>query len=169
MHRQSMMLALAGALLMVIGWEIAERPRDNAVARHERAEETQSATPLLHADHLRSGVATLLARPPFSPDRRPAEQAGAQSAGAPGLPRLTGIIVGPFGRRAIFDGHGRESIVVDEGGRVDAYTVQSIDMAQVEMLGPNGMQRVRPAFDNATQEVVAPGPARRTGQAAGPR
>lgn len=169
MHRQGMMLTLAGVLLLVIGWEIAERPHADPATRYERAAEAQTPAPLLHADDLGSRVATVLARPPFSPDRRPAEQAEAGSAGVPGLPRLTGIIVGPFGRRAIFDGHGRESIVVDEGGRIDAYTVQSIDMAQVEMLGPNGMQRVRPAFGNAAQVVVAPGPARRTGQAAGSR
>ena len=45
-------------------------------------------------------VGTILARPLFSPSRRPAATAAA--AGPGGLPRLAGVIVGPEGKTVIF-------------------------------------------------------------------
>ena len=56
------------------------------------------------ADHAHDWVVTVLARPLFSPDRRPPADTVIVASGrtVPGLPRLAAILVGPFGRSAIF-------------------------------------------------------------------
>lgn len=102
-------------------------------------------------------IATLLARPLFNPDRRPV--AGAASSGPGGaaeLPRLTGILIGPTGRSAIFAGADeRRPVVLREGGSLGAFTVRSITPTQVTVLGPAGPRVLRPSFDGA---APAPGP-----------
>ena len=77
----------------------------------------------------------------------------------PGLPRLAGILVGPFGRSAIFATNGAKPIVVQEGGRVAAYTIKSIEATQLRLLGPDGAQVLYPSFEPAAS------PARRPAQA----
>jgi len=103
----------------------------------------------------------VLARPLFSPDRRPPADAVTVASGrtVPGLPRLAGILVGPFGRSAIFAINGAKPIVVQEGGRVAAYTIKSIEATQVRLLGPDGAQVLYPSFEPAAA------PARRPAQA----
>ena len=93
----------------------------------------------------------MLARPLFSPDRRPAADAVTVASGrtVPGLPRLAGILVGPFGRSAIFATNGAKPIVVQEGGRVADYTIKSIEATQVHLLGPDGAQVLYPSFEPA--------------------
>jgi hypothetical protein len=113
-----------------------------------------------------------VAPPLFSPDRRPAADAASVAGSSlPGLPRLAGILVGPFGRSAIFAADGSKPIVVQEGGRVGAYTVRSIEMTQVRIVGPDGAQVLNPSFDQAPNKSAtgALAPARRPGQAPLPR
>src|SRR5262249_30238280 len=89
--------------------------------------------------HTSGGVGTILTRPLFSPDRRPAmENTAAGERTLQGLPRLSGIMVGPFGRSAIFVPEGRKPLVVAEGGRIDAWTIQQIDAGGVRVSGPGG-------------------------------
>ncbi len=93
------------------------------------------------------------------------------TAGPSGLPRLTGTLVGPSERSAIFAAAGRDPIVVHEGGRIDAYTVTSIEAGQVRLRGPDGMRILHPTFqsgvDNTTRVSV---PSQQLlGQAAVPR
>jgi hypothetical protein len=89
-------------------------------------------------------VDVLLARPLFSPGRRPAAEAA--SAGAE-LPRLAGIIITPAGRRAIFAaaGAGRPSVLA-EGERIGGYVVRSIAPAQVVVSGPEGDRVIHPSL-----------------------
>lgn len=98
-------------------------------------------------DHTPEWVETILARPLFSPDRRPPAGTTAAAAHAPqGLPRLSGIVVGPFGRSAIFVPDGGKALVVAEGSRVDAWTVQKIDEDAVRISGPGGTRTIEPTF-----------------------
>jgi len=92
-------------------------------------------------------VSTVLARPLLSPDRRPAPpgDAAAPAAGA-ALPRLTGTLVTPSGRSAIFAG-GAAPLVLQEGGRVGAFTVMRIEAGQVMLAGPDGVRVLGPRFD----------------------
>ncbi len=75
---------------------------------------------------------TILARPLFSSNRRPAKvDKGAGSAGAP-MPRLAGIMITPQGRRAIFapDGGGKQ-MVLAEGASVNEVAIRSIQPDRV--------------------------------------
>ena len=109
------------------------------------------------ADHTDEWVATALARPLFSPDRRPPRQAVAAVA-APALvdlPRLSGILVTPSGRSAIFaPSGGGKPVVVTQGTTLGTYVVRSIEPEQVTLMGPNGRLVLHPAFVGAAS---APG------------
>ena len=100
-------------------------------------------------DHTDAWVATILARPLFSRDRRPADAKVAEgSAGGEGLPRLTGIAISPIERSAIFAGlSGGKPIVVGEGGSVAGFTVKVIEPGAVQVVGPGGPRTLAPAFD----------------------
>jgi hypothetical protein len=105
-------------------------------------------------------VATILARPLFSRDRRPpdAKVASASDPGE-GLPRLTGIAVSPAGRSAIFAGAAAgKPIVVGEGGSVGGYTVRAIAPGQVQVVGPGGARTLSPVFDPTLPAVTAEAP-----------
>lgn len=93
----------------------------------------------------------ILARPLFSPDRRPIEKAGVR-----GLPRLTGIVVAGSQRFAIFAAspNGRP-IVAQAGAHVGAYEVRTVADEGVTVAGPQGTTLIRPIFDVSRP----PGPA----------
>jgi hypothetical protein len=100
-------------------------------------------------------VKTILARPLFSPSRRPPAVA---SAGALGPARLAGIVVSASSRQAIFAPAGDgKPIAITEGGRVGAYVVTSIKPDQVVVVGPDGEHRLHPAFDASDHVANAAG------------
>jgi hypothetical protein len=95
---------------------------------------------------------TVLARPLFTPGRRPPTPGQVAVGPAPaankGLPRMTGILIDGESRRAIFVGpEGGRPVVVAEGGRVGGFVVQKIDPQSVTVSGPDGTRTVRAAFD----------------------
>lgn len=90
---------------------------------------------------------TVLARPLFSPSRRPA----ATIAAGPQQPRLAGIVMGPSGRRAIFAGEGdARGIVAGVGQQAGAWQIRAIDENTVQVLGPEGPRTLTPSRDSAT-------------------
>jgi hypothetical protein len=161
-------VALVGVgLAGVIFWELAGAPNgSDMMPPRPRATAAAAAVQVPGNDHLPAWVATALARPLFSPDRRPEAGATPVAGAGAGLPRLTAILVGPFGRSAIFAGQSREPIVVAEGGRIAAYQVTAIEATQVHLIGPHGTQVMQPSFDQGTA-VQPTGP--NSGRAALPR
>lgn len=136
---------LAAALAGVVGWELwpSEGAAPLPVLPAFQPVEARAAV----AGDVDGWVAKALARPLFSPDRRPAA-AGATSGGAgQAWPRLTGTLVSGAGRGAIFAGP--RPIVVREGGRLDGFTVQLIEPGRVTVRGPDGVRVLRPTFDPA--------------------
>ena len=106
------------------------------------------------SDQASRRVATILARPLFSPNRRPDKVAsdGART----GLARLTGIIVSSAGKSAIFAGAaGSKAAVVGEGARIGLYLIESIDAGGVTIVGPNGQRVLHPTFDPSAGPKVA--------------
>jgi hypothetical protein len=98
----------------------------------------------------------ILARPLFSPDRRPA---GIVSD-VRGLPRLTGIIVSDTRRIAIFaSASGDHAIVGEVGTHIGVYEVKAVDDAGVTVLGPGGTSVIRPLFDSGPPPVKHTPPA----------
>lgn len=151
MIRPATTLLLAAMLMLVatLAWEVGlfAPPDRPAVARPRAsvAAPPSSAVP----DHTGDWVATILARPLLSPDRRPAPEVSAAGSGsrAPdGLPRLSGVLVGPFGRSAIFAADGAKPVVVGEGSRVSAWTVRLIQAGEVQVVGPGGVRTLHPSF-----------------------
>ena len=95
-----------------------------------------------------------VARPLFSPDRRPV---GSDVHSIRGLPRLTGIVVSGSRRTAIFAApSGGHSTVVEAGSRVGVYDVTDVADAGVTVVGPEGTTLIRPVFDAAPPPASRP-------------
>ena len=114
------------------------------------------------AEPAASYAAVMLARPLFTPDRRPdvADTGPAPAArDRPEPPRLTGILVTSAGRSAIFAalGGGGRATVVNEGGSLGRWRVAAIHAGDVQLAGPEGLRTVRPAYSDAPLAVVAGG------------
>jgi hypothetical protein len=109
-------------------------------------------------DHTDQWVASALARPLFSRDRRPTPEATKTSGGPAfaSLPRLTGVVIGPFGRTAIFAvGEAGKAVEVKEGKSLGAYTVRAIAPGRVTVAGPEGERVVQLSADAATRSTLA--------------
>jgi len=155
-------MLLASLLLAVIALELGvdasgADPTGIVAIRHPPKPPPRVAAEVPE-DRTDAWLATALARPLFSRDRKPTP-AAAKAAGGPALvalPRLTGVIVGPFGRTAIFAGtDGAKPIVVAEGGAVGEYKIQSIRPEGVRVMGPTGLQLVTLSADAKTRDSLA--------------
>ena len=149
-----LLLILAAAVLGgIIALELGQRmPDSDAMVPATATRPSVPAAPrpasAPDVDGAGGQAAAILARPLFSPARRPAAQAAAgPGPAAAALPRMTGVIVTPAGRRAIFANGDGQPIVVIEGGRIGAYDVRSIEAGRVTLSGPDGTRVVAPAFD----------------------
>jgi hypothetical protein len=105
-------------------------------------------------------VESILARPLFSPGRRPA--ARERVVVAPELPRLSGIVTMPEFRRAIFEtpGAGRSGMsVVSEADTIGGWTVLAIGTHKVVLTRQGAMLLLTPAFRTAVvKPTLAPPP-----------
>ena len=102
---------------------------------------------------------TILARPLFTPSRRPPVAnmpPAALKMPEPGLPRLSAILAGPFGRRAIFEfPPGKRAVTVTVGDQIQEYRVQSIDERVVTLTGPAGQRRLSISLPATPQALPA--------------
>jgi hypothetical protein len=96
-------------------------------------------------------VATALERPLFTASRRPPAGAAVTAPAIPAaLPRLAGVMIGPFGRRAIFAApDGGKPLVVQAGDSVEDFRVQSIEDGMVTLQSADRTLRLRPSFATA--------------------
>ncbi len=161
MNRLSFLLAgLAIVLAFAIGIELKPDTMDEGAmaapsvsALPPRTADLADATP----DTRQSWANTVLARPLFFPDRRPADVM-ASTAATSTLPRVTGILLDGPRRRIIFAGvGGGRSRVVAEGGEIDGFRLTAIEAGQATLTGRDGSHVVRPRFDQNPPAV--PGPA----------
>jgi hypothetical protein len=99
----------------------------------------------------------ILARPLFDPSRRLPATAGS-SAGAPGLPRLAGIVIMPHQREAIFAVPGKtQPIVVMAGSRLNGVLIKAIDANGIVVVDAAGARMIRPSFaPRAAGEATPP-------------
>jgi hypothetical protein len=152
------LLGMSVVLCLVIATEVSGLRQGNAsypVAARVAAEARSASADAAEApDRHEDWLSEILARPLFSPTRRPVE------TGVSGLPRLTGIVVAGSQRVAIFaapaNGH---PIVAQAGAHVGAYEVQTIGDAGVTVVGPGGTTLIRPIFDVARPAGSVPPPA----------
>ena len=84
-------------------------------------------------------VATTLSRPLFSSTRRPRDRAIASQTGDPEFQlRLSGIVIEPERRIAIFAKTGAKPLVRSEGETLDEWRLDSITPREVTLSGPTG-------------------------------
>jgi hypothetical protein len=150
--------ALAG--IIVMEWRVGER-RDEQAPPHVSASPTgerSQQVAVSKTNDTSASIDTILARPLFTPGRRPPSQPHAEPAPTTkaALPRLAGVLVSPAGKAAIFAGGDTKPVVVHEGGRLGAYTVQSIEPGRVTLLGPGGTVVLQPTFENVTKPTSTP-------------
>ena len=95
-------------------------------------------------------VGTALERPLFRENRRPAKASNDPAMKVDEQIRLTGVITGPFGNRAIFSSANSVRPIVAEGGaHVGDFVVVSIEPGRVVVESGGDIRTLRPAF---TQE-----------------
>lgn len=149
-------LALSGVIAVeIVAGQPAPDRLPNPIAA-EKAKQTPGAVePAFQNDVL---LREILARPVFSPDRRPiASKARATS----GLSRLTAIIITDSKQVAIFAApSGGRPIAAEKGERIGAYEVRDITSAGVTVSGPDGTTIITPIFDAAPPPAKQPIPAR---------
>lgn len=130
------MLVLA-CLAVALGGIIAieSKPDRFRAALPLPADVVRAGTMAPHAGDVRqvqSWVDVILARPLFTPSRRPPATAVGTGTGGPGFPRLTGIIIMPQQREAIFAVPGKSKpIVVTAGSRLNGVLIKSIETGSV--------------------------------------
>ena len=139
---------LAAALGGSIAWQfVPVGVREETQPRAPNQAPVNAPGPAAPSGRSADLAAAILARPLLSPSRRPPSAARAPTP-ANELPRLTGIIISPGGRSAIFAGKPR-ALVIPEGGRVGDYIVQQIVPGIVTLNGPLGLVALQPSFDAA--------------------
>ena len=135
--------ALAAALALLFAGEIL-LPGSPAVPPHKMFA-IPSAAPEAAADEAAGQWGdTILARPLFSPDRRPVSAAGTDTSTS--LPRLSAIIITGGTHAAVFSADGQKPQVVTAGGSIDGYQLDSIAPDSVQLTGPDGPLTLRPQF-----------------------
>jgi hypothetical protein len=114
-----------------------------------------------HARDVAAWEALSLAHPLFSPGRQPPSPPQVASGGPPPpepLPRLTAVLVGPFGKTAMFIPNGSDqSVAVQEGGRMGPYRIRLIMPDAVLVEAPDGEHVLHPGFRPPVQSHPAPG------------
>jgi hypothetical protein len=140
---------LSGALVVMMLILLLEwaQPSGGAAAPMAALRLMHDSPKMKLAERAASRWATvILARPLFSASRRPPHvAAGARDEAAPDEARLSGILIGGFGRRAIFaPSGGGKPLVLGEGAAVNESTIRSIQPDQVVLA--SGIV-LRPAFD----------------------
>ncbi len=154
--------AACGVLLLLIGLAWLPTPEPPAVPVPRHAHPAAPASPAeedtVDYDQIEQ---TVLARPLFTIGRRPAKlPETASHAGGNGVPRLSGILITPYGRRAIFSPEGGKPLVVAVGASVGQHRVAAIEADGVRL---DGMaQALHPTLDRQragglTPNIVMPG------------
>lgn len=153
--------ALGAVIVALVGVVAAELATGSETERTEHVEAPQIMLPVPppapeHKEQREVWVTTALARPLFDSDRRPPVATATVATVTPiSLPRLTGTLVSPEGRRAVFK-NGDKSAVMGEGSSIDdTWTVKTIGHGTVTVAGPDGSHvlHMTLAKDGPVQEV----------------
>ena len=99
------------------------------------------------ADTGENWLTTAIARPLFREGRRPAELAWIAEPKADEPMRLTGVITGPFGNRAIFrSALQAKPVVVSVGARVGDAVIRTIEPGRVIVESDGNIRTLQPSF-----------------------
>ena len=166
MSRLLVVLATALLLAATLAVELHSRFAEDANLTPTSRRASPAALPNTAApatDRHREWAAIVLARPLFSPTRRPAAAAAVAGPATADLPRLTGTLVTGSVRHAIFAAPaGGNPAVASEGGQIGEFRVQSIEAGRVTVVGPQGSLALRPSFAPAASRSGGPAAAAAT-------
>ena len=103
-------------------------------------------------------VTVILARPLFSPTRRPAADSGGGANPDVALAdaRLTGIITQEKLRLAIFAIRGKKPLALSVGDSVSGWRIESISPKAIALRGPGGLRTVEPKPDRGLARMPLP-------------
>jgi hypothetical protein len=160
-------LCLAGSVLLAVALPFEFRSHLSTTAEAGKPFPKPDDTHAIQNDRpeISQLTATILARPLFSPTRRPPEAPGTDHSEAPlSDMRLTGILITPDQRLAIFAPAGGKSLVRSEGDMISDWRIESIANQSVSLSGPTGATTLEPKGDPnlvrvqqpAAQQAMAP-------------
>jgi len=132
--------------------------RTGIVPIRQKAKAGPRAATQDHSDRTDHWLATALARPLFNHDRRPTDAGSSTGGGTTlgSLPRLTGVVIGPSGQRAIFAATGGGwPRVLSVGQTLGEYRVEKIEPGSVTVSGPEGRHQVSLAADAKERQAMA--------------
>jgi hypothetical protein len=110
--------------------------------------EEKNAGPTEQTPPVEKLLATILSRPLFSTTRRPIENVADDRADTSlNDMRLTGILISPKQRLAIFAGSGGKPLVRSEGDMISEWHVDGITTRSVSLSGPAGSTTLAPKAD----------------------
>jgi hypothetical protein len=137
--------AIFAALLLV---ELGDTA-DQSTALPSTARTKVPAAPAAQRPRAEELVQTTLAQPLFSPTRRPPDQPTGDKSSEPQLPnlRLSGIVIEPEHRLAIFAVPGSKPLARAEGETINEWRLDSIGLNQVSLSGPTGITTLEPKSD----------------------
>ena len=156
-------LAFAGlcaGLLLLIAAELFQMRGQNLSPSLKAAVGMTAVNARVPQLDMEAAVAEILARPLFSPARKPLQILSVSNAGEisgdtpPQLHgRLAGVMIRPGAREALFTRAGQRPIAVKVGGEIDGWKIAAIEPDRVILSSAFGSQTVRPTNDT---EVVRP-------------
>ena len=138
-------LALLGAVVVIevaLTRPAAELPGKTPGAAADPA----PAAPLAEGPNLDRLLDETLARPLFSPSRRPAAEAAAGGSSDTDLDniRLTAIMIEPNRRLAIFAVADGKPLELGEGDMLNGRRISAISLNEVSLVGPAGTETLQP-------------------------
>jgi hypothetical protein len=141
--------AAALVLILIVEWLPSSEPvvpvLPPAAHTHGAGSDAESV-----AKDTQAWANTIVDRPLFTVGRKPPKQGpGNHQVASSGLPRLSGIMITGFGRRAIFMPDGGKALTLGEGATLDDYTIRQIAADRVVLTGAKGDMVLRPAYDAA--------------------
>jgi hypothetical protein len=151
--RLTLYVLIAACLILGIAVAIELSPEAGSdSSRAETSERSGAGLPAARRpprEMLDELLATILARPLFSSTRRPPQSAVSDGAASADLAdtRLTGIIIEPARRIAIFAITGAKPLRLTEGEAVSGWRIESITPREVALSGPSGTKTLEPKFD----------------------
>ena len=153
--RASALWATALLLLAIIAAELSlSNPKQAGPATAGASADPSPARVTNDAVGLRppsEWAATALSRPLFAPGRRSYEPT-TKDGSEPSLPRLSGVLVSPSDRVAIFAADAsHETLAIRVGSAIGGHQVQSVDPGQVVVLDNGGPRILRPTFYSPLQ------------------
>ena len=163
--RLSALLGLMFMLLLALTWELST-PDSGGPASSQPGGPPRSSLeqrPGIPPDGSGTAIladlaASIAAWPLFSPSRHSDDEVVQQSpmgTAQDGLPRLSGVVVGPTGGRAIFTGADGKSHTAAEGDMVGAFKVRLIGPGVVTLSGSDGERVLHPTFIAAARPNTA--------------